>query len=221
MEGNKVVDDATIERLVAQVRGVMAVRVVRDPQGQIDELHVVGSPARSAKQMVRDVESILYVRGGIRVDHRKISLVQIAEAAIQPAVMRVRLLDVEYGADGQGVAINVTLAVGEQRVKGVSRGQADELDQPGYLAGQAAVQALNQLIGLRGQLRLENLQRQLFGEIEVYLSHLSLINDEGIATLLGISIARDGELTGAVRAVLAAINRPLQRLIEATTGVLR
>jgi hypothetical protein len=218
MERNKVIDDAGIEGLVGQVRGVMAARVVRDAQGQIDELHVVGSPVRSAKQMVRDVESILYVRGGIRIDHRKISLVQIAETAIQPTVVRVRLLDVEYGADGQGAVVGVTLAVGEQRVKGISRGVADQLNQPGYLAGQAAVQALNQLIGLRGQLRLENLQRQLFGEIEVYLSHLSLMNDEGIATLLGISIVRDGELTGAVRAVLDAINRPLQRLIEAAVG---
>ena len=91
-----VIDVAKIEELLSQVRGVMAVRVVLEEQGQIDELHIVGSPGRSAKQMVRDIESLLFVRGGVRVDHRKISLVQIAELAIQPAQVRVRLLDISH-----------------------------------------------------------------------------------------------------------------------------
>src|SRR5690242_18490706 len=83
MSQGATLDTTAVEALIGQVRGVIAVRVVRDAQDQIDEIHVVGSPGRSAKQMVRDVESILYVRGGLRVDHRKISLVQIAETAIQ------------------------------------------------------------------------------------------------------------------------------------------
>src|SRR5436190_23652714 len=99
------IDVAKIEELLSQVRGVLAVRVVLDAQGQIDELHVVGSPGRSAKQMVRDVESIVYVQGGVRIDHRKISLVQIAESIIQPALVRVLLLDIERDDDEQGLAI--------------------------------------------------------------------------------------------------------------------
>ena len=82
------IDVAKIEELLSQVRGVMAVRVVLEAQGQIDELHIVGSPGRSAKQMVRDIESLLFVSGGVQVDHRKIGLVQIAESAIQPALNR-------------------------------------------------------------------------------------------------------------------------------------
>jgi hypothetical protein len=209
----KVVDEAAIERLVSQVRGVMAVRVVLDAQGQIDELHVVGSPGRSAKQMVRDVESIVYVQGGVRIDHRKISLVQIAESIIHPALVRVLLLDIERADDEQGSAIGVTLAMGDQQVKGLGRGRPEKNDQPMYLAGYATIHALNQLIEARGQLRLEDLQRQSFGEIEVCLSHLSLLNDESMTTLLGISIVRGDEVTVAARAVLDAVNRTIQRLV--------
>ena len=36
-----VIDVAKIEELLSQVRGVMAVRVVLEDQGQIDELHIV------------------------------------------------------------------------------------------------------------------------------------------------------------------------------------
>jgi acyl-CoA hydrolase len=82
-----------------------------------------------------------------------------------------------------------------------------------YLAGYATIAALDQLVGLHSQLRLENLQRQVFGQIEVYLSHLSLVTDDGIETLLGVSVVRDDELTAAARAVLDAVNRRLQRLL--------
>src|SRR5215210_5553228 len=210
----KVVDEAAIERLVSQVRGVMAVRVVLDEHGQIDELHVVGSPGRSAKQMVRDVESLLYVRGGVRLDHRKISLVQIAESVIQPAAVRVQLLDITRSGEEEMPSVVVTLGVGEQRIQGVGRARPDKDEPAQYLAGYATIHALDQLTGPRGQFRLENMQRQFFGQLEISLAHLSLITDDGMETLLGISIVRDDELASAVRAALDAVNRPLQRLLD-------
>jgi hypothetical protein len=207
-----IIDPAKIEELLRQVRGVMAVRVVQDESGQIDELHIVGSPGRSAKQMVRDVESLLYVRGGVRVDHRKISLVQIAESIIQPSPVRVRLLDISRSGD-QPPSLSVVLAMDEQRVQGVARARPEADEHPEYLAGYATIHALDQLIGARGQFRLENLERHGFGQLEVYLTHLSLTTDDGIETLLGISVVRDQDPTAVVRAILDAVNRRLQRLL--------
>jgi len=207
-----VVDVAKIEELVGQVRGVMAVRVVQDEQGQIDELHIVGSPSRSAKQMVRDVESLLYVRGGVRLDHRKISLVQIAESVIQPAPVRVRLLDISR-TTGDQPTITVVLGMDDQHVQGVGRSRPDHQEQPQDLAGYATIHALDQLIGARGQFRLENVERQPFGQLEVYLTHLTLTTDDGIETLLGISVVRDDDPAAVVRAILDAVNRRLQRLL--------
>jgi hypothetical protein len=156
----------------------------------------------------------VYVRGGVRIDHRKISLVQIAESIIHPALVRVLLLDIERIDDEQGASIAVTLAMGDQQVKGLGRSRPEKNDQPVYLAAYATINALNQLIEpRRGQLRLENLQRQSFGEIEVCLSHLSLLNDESMTTLLGISIVRGDEVSVAARAVLDAVNRTIQRLV--------
>jgi hypothetical protein len=208
----KAVDEATIEQLVGQVRGVLAVRVVKDDQGKIDELHVVGSPGRSAKQMVRDVESLLYVRGGVRLDHRKISLVQVAETSIQPAAVRVQLLNITRSGDDQPT-MTVTLGMGERRVQGVGRSRPEQPEQLEQLLGYATIHALDQLIGPEGQFRLEHLQRQPFGELDVILSHLSLTTDEGIETLLGISVVRENDLSSVTRAILDAVNRRLQRLL--------
>jgi hypothetical protein len=206
------IDVAKIEELLSQVRGVMAVRVVLESGGQIDELHIVGSPGRSAKQMVRDIESLLYVRGGVRVDHRKISLVQVAESAIQPAQVRVRLLEISPTA-GEQATVSVVLGMDEQRVQGFGHRRPDQDDSPGQLAGYATIHALDQLIGARGQFRLENIERQPFGRLEVYLTHLSLTTDDGIETLLGISVVRDDDPAAVVRAILDAVNRRLQRLL--------
>jgi hypothetical protein len=214
----KAVDEAMVEQLVTQVRGVLAVRVVVDAQKQIEEIHVVGSPGRSAKQMVRDVESILYVRGGIRLDHRKISLVQIAESVIQPSVVRVQLLDIVQAVDGHIPTVAVSLVMGDQRVQGVGRGRPDQETDLDYLVGYATIHALDQLIGPRGQLRLENLEHQPFGQLPVYLSHLTLATDDGIETLLGISAVRGDVAATVARAILDAVNRRLQRMLGEVKG---
>jgi hypothetical protein len=206
-------DEAAIEQLLSQVRGVLAVRVVTDAQGQIDEIHVVGTPERGAKAMVRDIESLLYVRGGVRLDHRKISLVQMAESAIQLAPVRVQLVEIAWSASGEQPAVAITLSMNEQRVQGTGRSRGEGIDPPELLVGYATIHALDLLIGPRGQFRLENLQRQPFGAIEVCLSHLSLTTDDGIETLLGISVVRDGDLAAVARSVLDAVNRRLTRLL--------
>jgi hypothetical protein len=207
------VDVAMIERLIAQIRGILAVRVVQDEHGQINELHVVGSPERSAKQMVRDVESLLFVRGGVRLDHRKISLVQVAATVMQPTIVRVQLLDIARSTADQVPTIAVTLGMGERRVQGIGRGRGDQPEPAERMIGYATIHALDQLIGPQGQFRLENLQRQQFGQLEVFLSHLSLVTDDGIETLLGISAARSDDLSSVARAILDAVNRRLQRML--------
>ena len=57
------------------------------------------------------------------------------------------------------------------------------------------------------------MERQLFGQLEVYLTQLSLTTDEGIEMLLGISVVRDDDPAAVVRAILDAVNRRLQRLL--------
>ena len=110
-------------------------------------------------------------------------------------------------------AVTITLGMGDQRVQGTRRGASEGGEPPEMLIGYATIHALDQLIGPRGQFRLENLQRRPFGAIEVCLSHLSLTTDDGVETLLGISVVRDGDLAAVARAVLDAVNRRLQRLL--------
>ncbi len=209
----QVVDTAAVEQLVRQVRGVLAVRVVNDEQGQIAEVHVVGTPERSPKAMVRDIESLLFVRGGVRVSHRKISLVQLEEGHMQAEPLRLQLVSITQ-TDEQPPAVRVTLGMGEQHVAGVG------ISRPGYddpsllLAGYATIHALNQMISSRGRFHVEQVQRQPLGTIEVCLAQLSFENDEGMETFIGVSMIHNNELMSAARAILDAVNRRLTRLMN-------
>lgn len=212
-EQPQAVDSAAIEQLISQVRGVMAVRVVNDEQGQIAEVHVVGTPERSPKAMVRDVESLLFVRGGVRVSHRKISLVQLEEARMQSDALRLQLVDITR-TDEQPPAVQVTLGMGGQHVQGIGSARPGHDDSPLVLAAHATIHGLNQLISSRGHFRVEQVQQQPLGTIEVCLAHLSFETDEGVETFVGVSMLHDDALMSAARAILDAVNRRLTRLLR-------
>lgn len=207
------IDLPALERLIGQVRGVQAVRVVA-PQGeQIDEVHVVGTPRRSAKSIVRDIESILYVRGGIRLDHRKISLVQVDEVRVNLATPRVRLLDVQQAISEEGTSVTVTLALSEQQIPGVGSSRPQQPADLPLLAAYATIHALNGLIGTQSRLQLERLQRQPFGAYEVYLAQVVRDHEGMLETLMGVSVLREDELLTVARAVLDAANRSVERVL--------
>jgi hypothetical protein len=202
---------AILEESIAHVRGVLGVRVVQNDHEQIEEIHIIGSPERSAKQMVRDVESLLYVRNGLRIDHRKISLVQIATPK-STALPHVQLLNIVHLAPES--TVTVTLAIGDRQLQGRSHATPTADGRPEYLAGDATIQALDQLIEPHNRLRLENVQCHMFGQIEICLAHLARISDAASIPLLGISVVSADGLTAAAQAVLNAVNQCLPCLLS-------
>lgn len=83
MEPGSTPDAVTISELeaaLAEITEVRAARIVASPEGRIEEIHVLGLPGKSPKQLVRDVESCLIAGFGVMVDRRKISIAQIGLA---------------------------------------------------------------------------------------------------------------------------------------------
>lgn len=219
-EQQPVLDVAEIEQLVRQVRGVQAMRVVLDGQGQIEELHVVGTPERSPKSMVRDIESILYVRGRVRLNHRKISLVQVPEHMLLGPGARVQLVSVTRSANDQAPLVTVVLAVGDRRYQGGAGAPGSDLAPEELVAG-ATVSALGYIAEGLGSFTMERMQRQPLGTLDVCLAHVSLQVEDSLETLLGVSVVRGDALVSAARAVLDAVNRRLPSLLSAQGSKVR
>jgi hypothetical protein len=73
-----------VERLICSLAGVFSARVVANPMGRLDEIHVLASPMLNPKQVVRNVESALSAGLGIVVDRRIVSVAQIRRDALEP-----------------------------------------------------------------------------------------------------------------------------------------
>jgi hypothetical protein len=74
-----------VERLLCSLAGVVSARVVANPLGRLDEIHILASPLFGPKQIVRNVESALSAGLGITIDRRIVSVAQIRRDALEPA----------------------------------------------------------------------------------------------------------------------------------------
>jgi hypothetical protein len=71
------------EDLLSSLKGVVSVRVVARPGGDIEEIHLLTTTDVSPKQTVRNVESALKAQFHLEVDHRVISVAQSTEAVVE------------------------------------------------------------------------------------------------------------------------------------------
>lgn len=69
------------EELLLTLPGVISARIMADPTGAVEEIHVLTSDAVSPKQTVRNIESALIAHLGMRVSHKKISVAMTSEAS--------------------------------------------------------------------------------------------------------------------------------------------
>jgi len=74
-----------VERLLCSLAGIVSARVVANPLGRLEEIHILASAGQGAKQVVRNVQSALSAGLGMIIDRRIISVAQIREGGIAPA----------------------------------------------------------------------------------------------------------------------------------------
>ena len=74
------VNDA--ERWICQIQDVRQCKIDLDEDGAIASVHVVSSPEREPRKVVRDVEGLLKARLGLEFSYKKISVVQVLDPEI-------------------------------------------------------------------------------------------------------------------------------------------
>lgn len=102
------------------------------------EIHVLSGTFRSAKQIVRDVKSVLLVGFGLAVDHKKVSVAQL-DPDIKPSERKVRTdrlkaLNINVGVKGPTASALVKLKLGEEENEGSANGAATIAQQRRIIA---------------------------------------------------------------------------------------
>lgn len=214
-----------LQRAIEQIEGVTSAGVVLDANGEIAEIHILASPSRRPKQIVRDTESLLFVQFGIRVDYRRISLVQLGPEAMGPSPTRLRFISAVPCPESEA-HVQVTLRCGDERYEGVAG--SDELGTGARAAADATLSAVQKALGRPVQLTAHEAQMVAADGQQVCLVVVRALTPHGEERLTGSCIVTKSVLEAAAKAALDAINRrlpiwatlPRDQTAEGTTGEL-
>jgi hypothetical protein len=196
-----------LELTLSQIRGIYASCVILDASHDLSEIHVVASAERKPKQIVRDIETLLFVKHRLKVDYRKVSLVQLPdEKLLRIPIARPEIRAVIEEVVGDKKRIRVEIQGGSK----IASGQAEEnIDNPSTnrTAANATIAAVEKLLNQRIKVRLDNLTSFRFDLREVLIVIVTCQIEDREETFVGASFAGNRPSESAARATLDALNR--------------
>lgn len=200
------------EAVVRRLRGVQSVRVETNDDGGVRFVHVLGGPDRSPKVIAVDVVSALAAELGLELEPRQVRVAaqQRTERAA-PDQLRLKFV---------GLSVAVLHATAEVKVHLEDQGLVYEGTASGPyasrnrldLVAEAALSAVEIFLRTEGMFLLEGVNVSTIGTHEVAVAVVSLPGREE-ETLVGSALVRDDAREAVIRAVLAAINRPVSWLV--------
>ena len=173
--------------------------------GAISEIHVLGTPGKPPKQVVRDVQSLAMAQFGLTVDRRVISVVQIENNEIVQSD-RPAIVDILEEPVGSKLTVTVSLAWRNEIITGVASGPSAATTRLRSV-GEATVAALEQAIGEDAAVALAALETPTVGARQVAVAQIVIVAGGEERVLVGSALVGSNEAQAAVRAVLDAVNR--------------
>lgn len=219
----------TLEQELARIPEVSAARVVVSDAGRPVEVHVLATPAKHVKQVVRDVQSVAMAQFGLELDHRIVSVVQLEGqgGAGEPDAehgnghgngllkeLRIVIEGVTAVRDGLRSTAQVSLRRDEEVVLGVAEGSAASSAAP-RLVAEATLDALRRLEPIANRADIEAAAVVRVGDRQVAVVTLVLLVPPNEEIVVGSAIVRgSAEQEALCRAVLDGTNRRLRQLSE-------
>ncbi|NIR44614.1 MAG: hypothetical protein GWN99_09945 [Gemmatimonadetes bacterium] len=206
------------ETLLSELTGVVSARIVADPDGQIEEIHVLTDDRVAPKQTVRNVESALLAQLGIEVDHRKVSVAQtqgssgpVADKVIgigQTAGVRRYLFDgYEFERKmPQSIICRVRLRLDEQEFVGEAEGTDIERGRLNA-AAQAVLSALQAAEGDEIAFALDGVRSIDLFDLPVVVAAIYGLSGRTRTYLAGAAPVQESAEHAAILATLKATNR--------------
>ena len=208
--GQSTVEQA--EEIVRRLRGVVAARIDPTPGGDIDVVHVLGQADRSPKLIAVDVVSAIAAELGVTLDARQVRVAALRpeDQAGPPPLARLKFVGLSQSVVRNSAEVKVHLEDRGMLYEGIAAGPNVPHHRLGLVA-QAALRAVEVFLRAQGLLVFEGVATTQVGEHEVAVVTVILAgSDQEI--LSGSSIVRDDSREAVVRAVLAAVNRPVSWL---------
>lgn len=198
-----------LQQAIERIQGVNEASIVLDEAGEIAEIHLVSSSDRKPKQIVRDTESLLSARFGIRVDYRKISLVQLDHEGRSG---RKRLRFISAAPHPQETdSVQVVLQTEDGRFEGIASFDPSTTggDSDIHAAVKATLSAVQQAVGHIVPLAMHETHMIQADGSPICLAIVRASTTQGEERLTGTCLVTSDVLEAASKAALDAINRRL------------
>ena len=222
------VDWPDVERALCRIPHVSKAHVVPDERDAVVELHIVASPGKHPKQVVRDVQSLAMAAFGVDVDRHVVSVVQLDDeeptapapaaapttqhdgAAPRPLDARAVLAGMTLQSLKGSSSVSVVLCRDGREATGTSTRSSTSVGLH-RMAAEATLAALEELHPEQPAGDVDGVEVRPLGARKVAL--VSVAHRKGGAddVLIGTATVRAaGDLDAVARALLDAVNRRLR-----------
>ncbi len=199
------------KELISRLPGVLNAELIFDGDA-VREIHILADQSRTAKQIVRDVQSALAARFQVELDHRIISVAQVSDSSSSsPTKKRLICQQLDLSTGRSGITVAVTLELDGQKKKGESLSSAAPHERDRCIA-QAAVESINAFLNGSCRFFFTDCKHIPFDDHDALLVGLQLFIDGKSEPLLGACLIGDDPNLSVVLATLDAVNRRILTL---------
>lgn len=198
-----------IEDMIKRVHGVIAAKVVANESGEIEEIHVVSDSTRGAKQVARDIESVLIAQFDLRVDHKKISIAQIGSGqAYCTGDVAIEIDNIQVVHARTNTTVTVRLCMDREMYEGTASAPIVSANSI-KLCALATISAIQQMLNAEHTVELEDLARICLNSCPIVVVLVLWISKRCQETLVGAALINKSDVEAVVNAIVSAVNRRL------------
>ncbi|MGE5573368.1 MAG: hypothetical protein ACM3ZU_10175 [Bacteroidota bacterium] len=206
------VDIDDVNEVLSQIPGLNAVKIIVDGKRMITEVHCTSIELRSPQELVRDIETVLYAKWGLKIDHRRIGVCvfkDMPQMELEALIGRRLKIERVYLNLGKHTADSIVELGLQGRVyTGTAVGPATKYGQYQVVA-QATIAAVEAFLRTRSMLSAGEVRLIKMLDEDVVLVSVSVIGMQGEERLVGTAPVRSYETDAVARATMDAINRRL------------
>jgi hypothetical protein len=203
-------DHKLMEDNLRKIEAVVSSKIVVGEDNQIDEVHIVSNGHRGAKQIARDIQSVLLATYNVDIDHKKISIAQIPDEMIQSNSCRVKINGVSHDTFGTKATVRVNLSKKEDEYVH-SRTGVNTVRNVDRMLVESTLAAVQDACGFEDAFIFEDVRQiQISGGTVVIVCITGIWNDTE-QRLSGSCVVKNDYHGAVVKATLDAVNRFLTK----------
>ncbi|MCK8059430.1 MULTISPECIES: hypothetical protein [unclassified Fusibacter] len=198
----------SMENSLVQVQGVISSKLVVDEKDQIIECHIVADKKRHAKQISKDIQTVLAAKYEQLIDHRVISVAQVANNSLQEMLPRIIYKSVEVTKHGQHLTATVKYALQDVLFEGCYTDVATKNGEYRVVAN-ATLEVVRKHLSTNEHIVLEGFKLHEIGGVQIANAVLTFMRGRQEFPLVGTAVVTEHAHDAYVKSVLDALNRVL------------